>query len=108
MTEDTLAAPVANRFDRMEMAGTFGDLGTLVPFVVAYISVLKMDPFGVLLAFGVAMIACGFVTFVRNTISWTGDTTVVFLAAAARYLRKYNGLDLASLAGDTLFIGPTR
>jgi hypothetical protein len=43
----------------MEVAGAFGDLGTLVPFVVAYISVLKMDPFGVLLAFGVAMIVCG-------------------------------------------------
>ncbi len=28
-----------NRFDRMEWAGAFGDLGTLIPFVVAYISV---------------------------------------------------------------------
>jgi hypothetical protein len=45
----------------MEVAGAFGDLGTLVPFVVAYIGVLKMDPFGVLLAFGVAMLVCGFV-----------------------------------------------
>ena len=61
MAEDTLSAPVTNRFDRMEVAGAFGDLGTLVPFIVAYISVLKMDPFGVLLAFGVAMIVCGLV-----------------------------------------------
>jgi MFS superfamily sulfate permease-like transporter len=53
------ASNARNRFDRMEFAGAFGDLGTLVPFVVAYIGVLKMDPFGVLLAFGVAMIACG-------------------------------------------------
>jgi hypothetical protein len=45
----------------MEIAGAFGDLGTLVPFVVAYIGVLKMDPFGVLLSFGLAMIVCGFV-----------------------------------------------
>ena len=44
----------------MEVAGAFGDLGTLVPFVVAYIGVLKMDPFGVLLAFGLAMVVCGF------------------------------------------------
>jgi hypothetical protein len=29
--------------------------------VVAYIGVLKMDPFGVSLAFGVAMLVCGFV-----------------------------------------------
>jgi MFS superfamily sulfate permease-like transporter len=48
-----------NRFDRMEWAGAFGDLGTLVPFVVAYISVLKMDPFGILFAFGAALVICG-------------------------------------------------
>lgn len=48
-----------NRFDRMEWAGAFGDLGTLIPFVVAYISVLKMDPFGVLFSFGAAMVVCG-------------------------------------------------
>ena len=45
----------------MEVAGAFGDLGTLIPFVVAYLAVLKMDPFGVLFAFGVAMVVCGFV-----------------------------------------------
>ena len=61
MAEDTVSAPVSNRYNRMEVAGAFGDLGTLVPFVVAYIGVLKMDPFGVLLAFGVAMLVCGFV-----------------------------------------------
>jgi hypothetical protein len=48
-----------NRYDRMEWAGAFGDLGTLVPFVVAYIGVLGMDPFGILFAFGVALIVCG-------------------------------------------------
>ncbi len=48
-----------NRFDRMEWAGAFGDLGTLIPFVVGYIGVLKMDPFGILFALGLAMVACG-------------------------------------------------
>lgn len=43
----------------MEWAGAFGDLGTLVPFVVAYIGVLKMDPFGILFAFGAAQLICG-------------------------------------------------
>jgi MFS superfamily sulfate permease-like transporter len=43
----------------MEWAGAFGDLGTLIPFVVAYIAVLKMDPFGILFSFGAAMVACG-------------------------------------------------
>jgi hypothetical protein len=48
-----------NRFDRMEWAGAFGDLGTLIPFVVAYIAVVKVDPFGILFSFGGAMVACG-------------------------------------------------
>jgi MFS superfamily sulfate permease-like transporter len=48
-----------NRYDRMEWAGAFGDLGTLIPFVVAYIGVLGLDPFGVLFAFGVCMLVCG-------------------------------------------------
>jgi MFS superfamily sulfate permease-like transporter len=61
MSEDTIAAPVGNRFDRMEIAGAFGDLGTLIPFVVAYLAVLKMDPSGVLFAFGLAMVVCGLV-----------------------------------------------
>ncbi|MCC6532851.1 MAG: putative sulfate/molybdate transporter [Burkholderiales bacterium] len=50
-----------NRFDRMEWAGAGGDLGTLIPFVVAYIGVLGVDPHGMLLAFGVAGIVCGLV-----------------------------------------------
>jgi predicted benzoate:H+ symporter BenE len=62
MTPDTAASqPTTNRFDRMEIAGAFGDLGTLIPFVVAYLAVLKMDPFGVLFAFGIGMLVCGFV-----------------------------------------------
>src|SRR3984957_15778021 len=43
----------------MEWAGAFGDLGTLIPFVVAYIAVLKVDPFGILFTFGAAMVVCG-------------------------------------------------
>jgi MFS superfamily sulfate permease-like transporter len=58
--QEAQLAPSRNRFDRMEWAGAFGDLGTLIPFVVGYIGVLKMDPMGVLFAFGVAMIVSGF------------------------------------------------
>ncbi|MCX7144324.1 MAG: putative sulfate/molybdate transporter [Proteobacteria bacterium] len=48
-----------NRFDLPEWAGAFGDLGTLIPFVAAYISILKMDANGLLIAFGLALIAVG-------------------------------------------------
>jgi xanthine/uracil permease len=53
------AAPARNRYDRFEWAGAFGDLGTLIPFVAAYIGVLGLDPFGVLFAFGLSMVVCG-------------------------------------------------
>ncbi|HEY4211953.1 MAG TPA: putative sulfate/molybdate transporter [Steroidobacteraceae bacterium] len=58
---DEIAQPrfTRNRFDRMEWAGAFGDLGTLIPFVVSYLAVVKMDPFGVLASFGIAMLVCG-------------------------------------------------
>ena len=49
------------RFDRAEWAAAFADLGTFIPYVVAYVSVLNMDPVGILLAFGLALIACGVV-----------------------------------------------
>lgn len=39
---ETQLTPSRNRFDRMEWAGAFGDLGTLIPFVVGYIVILKM------------------------------------------------------------------
>jgi len=43
----------------MEFAGAFGDLGTLIPFVVGYVTLNKMDPLGVLVAFGVFKIFAG-------------------------------------------------
>ena len=48
-----------NRFDRSELAGAFGDLGTLVPFVVGYITIARLDPQGVLLGFGLLALATG-------------------------------------------------
>jgi len=49
-----------NRFDKMEWAGAFGDLGTLIPFVVAYITIVRVEPLGLLLMFGIAKVASGF------------------------------------------------
>jgi MFS superfamily sulfate permease-like transporter len=43
----------------MEFAGAFGDLGTLIPFVVGYITLNGMDPLGVLVAFGLFKIFVG-------------------------------------------------
>jgi predicted benzoate:H+ symporter BenE len=43
----------------MELAGAFGDLGTLIPFVVGYITLNKMDPLGILVSFGIFKIFVG-------------------------------------------------
>jgi len=40
-----------NRYDRSELAGAFGDLGTLIPFVFGYIRISRLNPQGVLLGF---------------------------------------------------------
>jgi hypothetical protein len=48
-----------NRFDRMEWAGAFGDLGTLIPFVLAYVSVMGLNSLGMLFSFGICMVASG-------------------------------------------------
>jgi predicted benzoate:H+ symporter BenE len=48
-----------NEYNKMEFAGAFGDLGTLIPFVIGYITLNRMDPLGILVAFGLFKIFAG-------------------------------------------------
>jgi MFS superfamily sulfate permease-like transporter len=48
-----------NVYNRAELAGAFGDLGTLVPFVVGYVALAGLHPQGILLGFGVVAVATG-------------------------------------------------
>jgi len=48
------------RFDRVELAGSFGDLGTLLPIVVGMILINKLSPTIVFLAFGLFYLMTGF------------------------------------------------
>lgn len=48
------------RFDRVELAGSFGDLGTLLPIVVAMILINKLSPTTVFLFFGLFYLITGF------------------------------------------------
>jgi MFS superfamily sulfate permease-like transporter len=48
-----------NEYNRSEFAGAFGDLGTLIPFVVGYITINRLDAQGVLLGFGLLAVATG-------------------------------------------------
>jgi predicted benzoate:H+ symporter BenE len=49
-----------NLYNKMEWAGAFGDVGTLIPFVVAYITIVKVDPLGLLFMFGISLLVAGF------------------------------------------------
>jgi MFS superfamily sulfate permease-like transporter len=59
--EKPVSAPKThNRYNKMEWAGAFGDIGTLIPFVVAYITIVKIDPLGLLFMFGISLMVAGF------------------------------------------------
>jgi sulfate permease, SulP family len=47
------------RFDRVELAGSLGDLGTLLPIVIGMILINKLSPTTVFLAFGLFYLMTG-------------------------------------------------
>jgi len=54
------ASASALKFDRVELAGAFGDLGTLLPIVVAMIFINKLSPSSVFLTFGLFYVVTGY------------------------------------------------
>jgi hypothetical protein len=60
VVEGAVRVKAKNLYNRMEWAGAFGDVGTLIPFVVAYITIVKVEPLGLLFMFGIALLASGF------------------------------------------------
>jgi hypothetical protein len=59
VTPRTSQGAPRNTYNLQEFAGAFGDLGTLIPFVVGYITVNHMDPAGILVGFGVFKLWAG-------------------------------------------------
>ncbi|MFZ0944896.1 MAG: putative sulfate/molybdate transporter [Syntrophobacteraceae bacterium] len=67
LEDGKLAQPVSaggqktkNLYNRMEWAGAFGDIGAFIPFAVAYITIVKVEPLGLLFMFGICLLAAGF------------------------------------------------
>ena len=58
-TENASTQKTKNLYNKMEWAGAFGDVGTLIPFVVAYITIVKVPPLGLLFMFGITLMASG-------------------------------------------------
>ncbi len=48
------------KFNRVELAGSFGDLGTLLPIVLGMIMINKLSPSAVFLSFGLLYMVTGF------------------------------------------------
>lgn len=48
-----------NAYNVHELAGAFGDLGTLIPFVVGYVVISQFDPAPILISFGILKIFVG-------------------------------------------------
>lgn len=59
MESEKLAPTTGNKYDLSEWAGAFGDLGTLIPFIIGYITLGKLDPLGILFTFGLLLICSG-------------------------------------------------
>jgi len=58
--QETSGGEKSLRFDRVELAGAFGDLGTLLPIVVAMIFINHLSPSAVFLAFGLFYLVTGY------------------------------------------------
>lgn len=92
----------ANRYDAREWAGAFGDLGTLIPFLLTYFAVLGLDPGGVLLSFGAALLAVGL--FYRTPFP---VQPMKAIGAAAATQAVPLGLTAGSIHAATLLTGLT-
>jgi len=48
------------KFSLKEFGGAFGDWGTLIPYIIGYISIVGLHPAGIFLCLGVTNIFLGF------------------------------------------------
>jgi hypothetical protein len=71
------------RFDRHELAGAFGDIGTDLPLIVGILLATKLDPSGVFIAFGLAQIASGLLYNLPMPIQPLKAMAVVVIAGQA-------------------------
>lgn len=90
-----------NRFDLPEWAGAFGDLGTLIPFVAAYLAVLRIDAAALLVPMGLALLGAGLffrTPFPVQPMKAVGATAVAQASLAA-------GMSAAIVSAATLMTG---
>jgi MFS superfamily sulfate permease-like transporter len=54
-----LERKIKQKFSLNELGGAFGDWGTLIPFIIGYISIVKLNPAGIFLCLGITNIILG-------------------------------------------------
>jgi predicted benzoate:H+ symporter BenE len=59
MNDKTLQKKIRRKFTITELSGAFGDWGTLIPFVIGYISVVGLSPGSIFLCLGITNIILG-------------------------------------------------
>jgi hypothetical protein len=92
----------------MEFAGAFGDLDTMIPFVVGYVTLNQLDPLGVLVAFGFFKIFVGLVSHARKPQAFKpGDEWHPFEAKPGGTWRSGAKSDMIWLWPD-IRLGPIR
>jgi hypothetical protein len=99
----SLPARTGNVYDLRELAGAFGDLGTFVPFVVGYLTVTRLDPAGVLVAFGLAQVAVG-LTY-RTPLAVQPMKAIATVAVASPLAITPGAVQVAALFTGLLWLG---
>jgi MFS superfamily sulfate permease-like transporter len=84
------------RFDRHELAGAFGDIGTDLPLLVALIATCGLDAASVCIVFGLGQIATGLIYGLPMPVQPLKAMATIMLAG---------GLSAGTLAGGGLVIG---
>lgn len=89
------------RFDRHELAGAFGDIGTDLPLIAGILLATGLDPAGVFIAFGLAQISSGLVYGLPMPVQPLKAMAVVVIAGQATG----GQLQLAGLMIGALMLG---
>jgi MFS superfamily sulfate permease-like transporter len=56
---ENIKKKASRKFHLRELSGAFGDWGTLIPFIIGYISIVKLNPAGIFICLGITNIALG-------------------------------------------------
>lgn len=91
------------RFDRMELAGSLGDLGTLLPLAIGMVMVNGLDPVGLFVSVGLLYVVGGL--YYRVPIAVQPMKVVAAYAIATAATQQQITASSLLLAGMLLFLG---